>query len=73
MRRRRLRRNSSQSGDGSDERRRRAFRIPRKLGERKHIIDDELTDYTRMFNEMSEELVKQNQNLEERVAERTGA
>ena len=71
MRRRRLRRNSSQSGDGSDEQRRRAFRIPGKVRERKHIIDDELTDLTRTFNEMSEELVKQYENLEERVAERT--
>ena len=71
MRRRRLRRNSSQSRDGSDEQRRRAFRIPGKVRERKHIIDDELTDLTRTFNEMSEELVRQYENLEERVAERT--
>jgi len=70
-RRRRLRRDSSQSGDGSDEQRRRAFRIPGKVRERKHIIDDELTDLTRTFNEMSEELVRQYENLEERVAERT--
>ncbi|CUS15122.1 unnamed protein product [Tuber aestivum] len=68
---RNLRRDSSQSGDGSDDRRRRAFRIPGKVRERKHIVDDELTDLTRTFNEMSEELMKQYENLEERVAERT--
>ncbi|RPA97582.1 hypothetical protein L873DRAFT_1828984 [Choiromyces venosus 120613-1] len=71
MRRRHLGRNSSQSGDGSDEQRRWAFRIPGKVRERKHIVDDELTDLTRTFNEMSEELVRQYENLEERVAERT--
>lgn len=71
IRRRAQRRDSSQSGDGSEEQRRRAFRIPGKVRERKHIIHDELTDLTRTFNEMSEELVRQYENLEERVAERT--
>lgn len=71
IRRRAQRRDSSQSGDGSEEQRRRAFRIPGKVRERKHIIHDELTDLTHTFNEMSEELVRQYENLEERVAERT--
>lgn len=71
IRRRAQRRDSSQSGDGSDEQRRRAFRIPGKVRERKHIIHDELTDLTRTFNEMSDELVRQYENLEDRVAERT--
>ncbi|KAG0643506.1 hypothetical protein HOY80DRAFT_879987 [Tuber brumale] len=71
MRCRHPRRDSSQSGDGSDDQRRRAFRIPGKVQERKHFVDDELTDLTRTFNEMSEELVKQYENLGERVAERT--
>ncbi|KAI5843914.1 hypothetical protein DFP73DRAFT_478292 [Morchella snyderi] len=76
LRQRTIRRDSSQSGDtgggdGSEEIRRRAFRIPGKVRERRHIIHDELTDLTRTFNEMSEELVRQYENLEERVVERT--
>jgi osomolarity two-component system sensor histidine kinase SLN1 len=76
LRQRTIRRDSSQSGDtsggdGSEEIRRRAFRIPGKVRERRHIIHDELTDLTRTFNEMSEELVRQYENLEERVIERT--
>lgn len=52
-------------------RRRRTFRIPGKVADRKHFIHDELTDLTTTFNEMSEELVMQYQRLEERVKERT--
>lgn len=52
--------------------RRRTFRIPRKVPERRHIITDELTELTRTFNEMSDELVMQYERLEERVKERTG-
>ena len=37
----------------------------------KHFIKDELTDLTRTFNEMSEELMMQYERLEERVRERT--
>ncbi|KAL8916075.1 MAG: hypothetical protein Q9172_006471 [Xanthocarpia lactea] len=47
------------------------FRIPGKVQDRKHIVHDELTDLTRTFNEMSEELVMQYERLEERVRERT--
>ena len=41
------------------------------MRERKHIIDNELTDLIGTFNEISKELVKQYENLEERVAEQT--
>lgn len=47
------------------------FRIPGKVKERKHFIQDELTDLTRTFNEMSEKLTKQYVDLEETVRERT--
>ena len=51
--------------------RRQTFRIPGKVQDRKHIVQDELTDLTRTFNEMSEELMMQYERLEERVRERT--
>ena len=47
------------------------FRIPGKVEDRKHYVHDELTDLTRTFNEMSEELMMQYERLEERVKERT--
>jgi hypothetical protein len=50
---------------------RRTCRIPGKVTEKKHWVYDELTDLTRKFNEMSEELSMQYQRLEERVKERT--
>lgn len=50
---------------------RRTFRIPAKVQDRKHFIHDELTDLTKTFNEMSEELMMQYERLEERVKERT--
>ena len=50
---------------------RQTFRIPGKVQDRKHIVQDELTDLTRTFNEMSEELTMQYTRLEERVKERT--
>ena len=51
--------------------RRRTFRIPGKVSERKHWVSDELTDLTSTFNAMSDELVMQYERLEERVKERT--
>ena len=51
--------------------RRRTFRIPGKVPERKHWVSDELTDLTSTFNAMSDELVMQYERLEERVKERT--
>lgn len=50
---------------------RRMFKIPGKVDEGKHIITDELTELTRTFNDMSDELVKQYTSLEEKVVERT--
>ena len=49
----------------------RGFRIPSKVLDRKHFIEDELTDLTTTFNEMCEELMMQYERLEERVRERT--
>lgn len=47
------------------------FRIPGKVQDGKHFVHDELTDLTRTYNEMSEELMMQYERLEERVKERT--
>ena len=47
------------------------FRIPGKVHDGKHLVHDELTDLTRTYNEMSEELMMQYERLEERVRERT--
>ncbi|KAL9001033.1 MAG: hypothetical protein Q9169_000517 [Polycauliona sp. 2 TL-2023] len=47
------------------------FRIPGKVQDRKHVVHDELTDLTKTFNQMSEELAMQYERLEERVRERT--
>lgn len=57
--------------DWGDRLRRQSFRIPGKVQDRKHFVHDELTDLTKTFNEMSEELMMQYERLEERVRERT--
>lgn len=49
----------------------RSFQIPGRVKERKHCVTDELTELTKTFNEMSDELTIQYNRLEERVAERT--
>lgn len=54
-----------------EERAKRALRIPGKVKEQKHWIKDELSDLTRTFNEMSDELMMQYSKLEERVQQRT--
>lgn len=51
--------------------RRRQFRIPSKVKDRKHFIHDELTDLIKTFNAMTDELMMQYERLEERVAQRT--
>lgn len=51
--------------------RRRVFKIPARVEDRKHFITDELTELTTTFNEMSDELLRQYTSLEEKVAERT--
>ncbi|KAM3424921.1 hypothetical protein BST61_g6895 [Cercospora zeina] len=53
------------------ERRKRNFRIPGRVKQRKGWVKDELTDLTQTFNEMSDELVMQYSKLEERVRQRT--
>ncbi len=47
------------------------FKIPGRVPERKHLITDELTELTGTFNAMSDELFKQYESLDEKVAERT--
>jgi osomolarity two-component system sensor histidine kinase SLN1 len=49
----------------------RAFQIPGRVKERKHLVTDELTELTSTFNEMSDELTIHYHRLEERVADRT--
>lgn len=49
----------------------RGFQIPGRVKERRHCVTDELTDLTKTYNEMSDELTIQYNRLEERVAERT--
>ena len=64
-------RTANSDATSSSDSRRRAFRIPSKVKERKHFINDELSDLTHTFNEMSDELMMQYEKLEERVAQRT--
>jgi osomolarity two-component system, sensor histidine kinase SLN1 len=72
MRLRRLRNGRSKSAaERTEDARRRVFKIPGKVQDRKHFIQDELTELTTTFNEMSDELMMQYARLEERVAERT--
>ena len=48
-----------------------AIRVPRKVQDRKHFVQDELTELTQTFNEMSDELMLRYERLEDRVRERT--
>jgi osomolarity two-component system, sensor histidine kinase SLN1 len=50
---------------------RRRFKIPAKVKDHNHLVHDELSDLTRTFNDMTEELILQYDKLEERVAQRT--
>lgn len=50
---------------------RRFFKIPGKVEDGKHYIEDELTELTGTFNDMSDELLKQYSLLEEKVELRT--
>jgi osomolarity two-component system sensor histidine kinase SLN1 len=54
-----------------DAAKRKQFRIPGKVKDRKHFVHDELTDLTTTFNEMTDELMMQYERLEERVQQRT--
>ena len=49
----------------------RAFRIPGKVKDGRHLFRSELTDLTQTFNEMSDELSLYYARLEERVKQRT--
>ncbi|KAF8454667.1 hypothetical protein BDZ91DRAFT_767881 [Kalaharituber pfeilii] len=55
----------------SHESRRRIFRIPGRVELSRVWIEDELTDLTNTYNAMTDELARQYEHLEERVAERT--
>ncbi|KAN0112682.1 hypothetical protein V8E51_005633 [Hyaloscypha variabilis] len=55
----------------TEDQRRRVFKIPAKVRDRKHFITDELTELTKTFNDMSDELMLQYERLEQKVAERT--
>lgn len=59
------------SANVSDEGSPRMFQIPARVKERNHCVTDEMTELTKTFNEMSDELTIQYTRLEERVAERT--
>ncbi|CAL3972714.1 unnamed protein product [Diplocarpon coronariae] len=54
-----------------EDERRRVFKIPGKVRDRKHFVTDELTELTCTFNDMSDELLLQYSNLERKVLERT--
>lgn len=47
------------------------YKIPARVADRKHLITDELTELTKTFNDMSDELHKQYTVLDDKVAERT--
>ena len=51
--------------------RRRVFKIPAEVPDRKHLITDEISELTTTFNAMSRELLLQYTSLETKVAERT--
>lgn len=68
---RRYRRRARSSETEASSTRRRIFKIPGKVESRPHFITDELTELTSVFNEMSDELLKQYTSLDQKVAERT--
>jgi len=55
----------------TEDNRRRVFKIPAEVPERKHLISDEVSELTTTFNAMSRELLLQYTSLEEKVADRT--
>lgn len=67
----RFMRRKTPTNTSDQDRARRIFKIPGKVEEGKHYVTDELTELTRTFNDMSDELVKQYTLLEEKVVERT--
>ena len=66
-----LRRRTKTKTERSDDDRRKTFKIPGQVPERKHWISDEVTELTTTFNAMSKELLLQYTSLEEKIADRT--
>lgn len=69
--RRRLRKRMRPMTQAEIDNHRRIFKIPGRVEEGKHFVTDELTELTRVYNEMTDELVKQYTSLDDKVAERT--
>ncbi|ORY59511.1 uncharacterized protein BCR38DRAFT_58656 [Pseudomassariella vexata] len=66
----RRRRKPPPSENDSDPRRR-VFKIPGRVRDKRHFVTDELTELTQVFNDMGDELLKQYTSLDQKVAERT--
>ena len=49
----------------------RVFKIPGRVKERSHLITDEMTELTEVYNKMTDELVKQYTSLDQQVEKRT--
>ncbi|KAK5114678.1 hypothetical protein LTR62_002251 [Meristemomyces frigidus] len=64
-------REQTTTATAAEEARANVWRIPGKVQETKHFVQDELTDLTKTFNEMTAELSRQYENLESRVQLRT--
>ncbi|EGX88770.1 sensor histidine kinase/response regulator TcsB/Sln1, putative [Cordyceps militaris CM01] len=69
--RRRFRKNRKPLTAAEIDAHRRVFRIPGRVVQGRHLITDELTELTKTYNSMSDELLKQYTLLDEKVAERT--
>ncbi|EGX89626.1 sensor histidine kinase/response regulator TcsB/Sln1, putative [Cordyceps militaris CM01] len=50
---------------------RRIFKIPGRVKERSHLITDEVTELTEVYNKMTDELVRQYTSLDQQVEKRT--
>ncbi|KAI0134435.1 hypothetical protein BJ170DRAFT_200097 [Xylariales sp. AK1849] len=59
------------ASEHSSDPRRRTFKIPGRVRDHKHYVTDELTELTTVFNDMGDELLKQYNSLDQKVAERT--
>lgn len=59
------------AAERSEDERRRVFKIPAEVPDRKHFITDEVSELTTTFNAMVKELMLQYSSLEEKVAART--
>ncbi|KAJ4148619.1 hypothetical protein LMH87_003080 [Akanthomyces muscarius] len=50
---------------------RRVFKIPGRVKERSHLVTDEVTELTGVYNKMTDELVRQYTSLDQQVEKRT--